>query len=58
MDAVLRWVTEIGAERVELWVTPGNEAAIHLYEQAAFQATGDYQSLPSDPCKEEIRMRR
>ena len=44
------------AERVELWVTRGNDPARHLYESMGFVETGDHQPLPSDPCKDEIRM--
>jgi ribosomal protein S18 acetylase RimI-like enzyme len=44
-------------ETVELWVTRGNDAAVHLYEAAGFSLTGDHQPLSSDPCKDELRMR-
>lgn len=56
--AVLGWADEIGARRVELWVTRGNDSAKRLYESAGFRPTGDHQLLPSDPCHDEIRMRR
>lgn len=42
---------------VELWVTRGNDAAVRLYETAGFRLTGGHQPLPSDPCKDELRMR-
>ena len=58
IDAVVSWARDIGATTVELWVTRGNEAATRLYETAGFRLTGDHQSLPSDPCKDELRMRR
>jgi ribosomal protein S18 acetylase RimI-like enzyme len=58
VDAVVSWARETGATTVELWVTRGNDAAVRLYEAAGFRSTGDHQPLPSDPCKDELRMRR
>ncbi len=58
IDAVVEWATDLGAERVDLWVTRGNEPARLLYEATGFTETGDHQPLPSDPCKDEIRMVR
>jgi ribosomal protein S18 acetylase RimI-like enzyme len=58
VEAVVGWAREHNATSVELWVTRGNEAAVRLYETAGFRATGEYQSLPSNPCKDELRMRR
>ena len=58
VEAVVGWAAEGGAERVELWVTRGNEPAQRLYEQMGFVETGDHQPLPSDPCKAEVRMVR
>jgi ribosomal protein S18 acetylase RimI-like enzyme len=55
--AVVGWARETGATTVDLWVTRGNDAAVRLYEAAGFQLTGEHQSLPSDPCKDELRMR-
>lgn len=55
VGAVVAWAD--GAA-IELWVTRGNDAAGRLYERCGFVTTGDFQSLPSDPCKDEIRMRR
>ncbi|MDW3217618.1 MAG: GNAT family N-acetyltransferase [Acidimicrobiales bacterium] len=52
--AVLDWAD---GRAVELWVTRGNDAALRLYERCGFAETGDHQPLPSDPCKDEIRMR-
>ncbi len=56
--AVLEWAWATSAESVELWVTKGNDPAIKLYKSAGFRETGDHQALPSDPCKDEVRMRR
>lgn len=41
-----------------LWVTRGNDNAQRLYERCGFVVTTEVQALPSDPCKEEVRMRR
>jgi hypothetical protein len=30
---------------------------MRLYEAAGFRLTGGHQPLPSDPCKDELRMR-
>ena len=43
---------------VQLWVTRGNHPAQRLYERCGFELTGESQALPSDPCKDEIRMWR
>lgn len=55
VDAVVTWAD---GSNVELWVTRGNEGALGLYERCGFVTTGDHQPLPSDPCKDEVRMRR
>ncbi len=55
VEAVMRWAE---GDTVELWVTRGNDPAIRLYERCGFEITGDHQPLPSDPCKDEVRMRR
>jgi GNAT superfamily N-acetyltransferase len=58
VDAVLEWARAGSADSVELWVTQGNDPARELYRSAGFRKTGDHQALPSDPCKDEVRMRR
>ena len=55
VEAVVEWAD---GSTVELWVTRGNDAAQRLYERCGFQLTLEVQPLPSDPCREEIRMRR
>ena len=57
VDAVLSWARANGETAVELWVTDGNDAARTLYESMGFAVTGDVAPLPSDPCKDENRMR-
>ena len=56
VEAVIEWSRSVGAERVDLWVTKGNDAAECLYRAMGFVETGDYQPLPSDPCRDELRM--
>jgi GNAT superfamily N-acetyltransferase len=58
VEAVLTWARDAGARRIGLWVTRGNDRAQRFYERMGFTVTGDVQPLPSDPCKEEIRMIR
>ena len=56
VGAVVEWAVENGSSSIGLWVTRGNEPAISLYESLGFRGTGEYQPLPSDPCKDELRM--
>ena len=57
VDAVLDWAQgEASAQVVGLWVTRGNDRAQRFYERLGFVETGDVQPLPSDPCKDEVRM--
>lgn len=58
VDAVIDWAEGVGAERVLLWVTRGNEPAERLYRSLGFEPTGDVAPLPSNPCKDELRMVR
>lgn len=48
VEAVLAWAHERGFERVILWVTDGNAAAIALYERMGFSPTGGRDRLPSN----------
>lgn len=57
VTAVLDFARATGTDRVELWVVRGNDSAQRLYETMGFAVTGDFQPLPSDPCKDEVRMR-
>jgi ribosomal protein S18 acetylase RimI-like enzyme len=52
----LDWARAGGAEKVGLWVTTGNEQAISLYRRLGFVTTSERQALPSDPCRDEVRM--
>jgi GNAT superfamily N-acetyltransferase len=54
--AVTAWALGLGVDLVALWVTQGNEQARRLYERMGFSETGDVEALPSDPCRDELRM--
>jgi ribosomal protein S18 acetylase RimI-like enzyme len=56
VEAVIDWARCGGAQSVQLWVTRGNTPAENLYRTIGFVETGEYQPLPSDPCKDEARM--
>lgn len=56
VQAIIDWATEARASSVQLWVTRGNDPAQRFYESLGFRETGEYQPLPSDPCKDEVRM--
>lgn len=56
VQAIIDWAVESRASSVGLWVTRGNAPAQALYESLGFRETGDHQPLPSDPCKDEVRM--
>ena len=58
VEAVLTWAAATGSRNVALWVTKDNDRARRFYERMGFTITGDVQPLPSDPCKDEIRMIR
>jgi ribosomal protein S18 acetylase RimI-like enzyme len=58
VEATVEWSADAGAARVELWVTRDNDSAQRLYASLGFVVTGDHKPLPSDPCKDEIRMVR
>lgn len=56
VQAIIDWATEAQSSSVQLWVTRGNDPAQRFYESLGFRETGEYQPLPSDPCKDELRM--
>ena len=58
VEQVVDWSAEIGIERVELWVTRGNDPAIALYERCGFDHVDDFEADAADPCAAEQRMRR
>ena len=54
--SVVAWASGTNATDVALWVTQGNAAAEELYRATGFTATGEVQSLPSDPRRDEIEL--
>lgn len=58
VERVCDWARTTDAKDVALWVTRGNDAAERLYRELGFRETGDVQPLPSDPCKDELRLMR
>ncbi len=57
VGAVTEWAISGRASEIGLWVIRGNAGAQRFYESLGFTETGDFQPLPSDPCKDEVRMR-
>jgi GNAT superfamily N-acetyltransferase len=55
VQAVIKWAAE-SQSSVALWVTRGNDAAHALYTSMGFLENGEYKPLPSDPCKDEVRL--
>jgi GNAT superfamily N-acetyltransferase len=56
VDAALTWALGRSAVRAELWVTPGNEAALRLFEQFEFTPTGDSEPLRNGSALQVIKM--
>ncbi len=57
VETVADWARATGAHELHLWVTIGNDRAAALYRRCGFVELDDFQPLPSDPCKNEQRMR-
>ncbi len=57
VGAVTDWAVAGGAGDIDLWVMRGNAAALRFYASLGFAETAEYEPLPSDPCKDEVRMR-
>ncbi|MGO9332980.1 MAG: GNAT family N-acetyltransferase [Acidimicrobiales bacterium] len=56
VEQAVAWARDTGAGAVELWVTQGNDAAIAMYRSSGFTLKNEHQPLPSDPCRDEVRM--
>jgi GNAT superfamily N-acetyltransferase len=54
--SIVEWARARGAERIELWVTQNNAAAIALYADCGFMTADGTQPLPSNPTLLERRM--
>jgi GNAT superfamily N-acetyltransferase len=56
VGAIVDWAADTGASSLALWVTRGNRPAEELYRTMGFAPTDDVRALPSDPCRDELRM--
>jgi ribosomal protein S18 acetylase RimI-like enzyme len=54
VSAVIDWARADRRRRLSLWVIPGNDAAIGLYERLGFVSTGAAKPLPSDAQQTEV----
>lgn len=58
IDAAMAWAADRGEAEVVLWVVKDNQPAINLYTSCGFVPSGATDTLPSNPCAEELEMRR
>ncbi len=58
VETAIQWSREQNAQTVTLWVVRSNTAAIALYNRNGFVATGEVDTLPSNPCIAELAMQR
>ncbi len=56
--SAIEWARVHRAATVTLWVVRSNSAAIALYERNGFEPTGEVDTLPNNPCIEEMAMQR
>jgi GNAT superfamily N-acetyltransferase len=57
VDAVVAWARASAGHSVELWVMRENTSAERFYERYGFVELDDFRASPSDPCRNERRMR-
>lgn len=57
VEAALAWARDRGEPEVVLWVVRDNASAIALYSSCGFIASGKTDTVPSNPCAEELEMR-
>lgn len=58
VDAAVEWARAHAFDRLTLWVTETNDAAIRLYVSCGFEHAPGRQPLPSNPRLSELEMRR
>jgi GNAT superfamily N-acetyltransferase len=58
IEQIAAWVRDRGQNRLALWVTSTNEAAIALYRRCGFHATRQTRPLPHTPTETEDEMVR
>ncbi|MEM7273174.1 MAG: GNAT family N-acetyltransferase [Actinomycetota bacterium] len=58
VEAAAAWATAQEADELMLWVVKTNDSAIALYQRCGFEPTGKVDTLPSNPCADELEMRR
>ena len=58
LEAVAGWARERGAQRLRLWVTSTNGAALRLYRRCGFRPTGNTKLLDHTPSVSEYEMVR
>ena len=56
--SALEWARAHRDDTVTLWVVRSNSAAVALYERSGFEPTGEVDTLPTNPCIEEMAMQR
>ena len=56
LDSAIAWARARELDRLELWVTEGNGAAVRLCERAGFADTGRRDTLPSNLALQTIQM--
>lgn len=58
VDAACEWAITQEQKQIVLWVVRDNASAIALYSKCGFAPTGATDTLPSNPCAEELEMIR
>jgi ribosomal protein S18 acetylase RimI-like enzyme len=58
VDAIATWVSDRGAQNLQLMVTSSNHAAMAFYKRNGFAMTGRTEPYPNDPALIEYEMSR
>ena len=56
LQAVFGWARERGFSRLVLWAPAASPAALALYGQAGFRATGNRRALPTNPALQIVEL--